>query len=165
MRKLKLLLEADWNTKRLLVETYFQLAWARYLKSVPFSTVAPSLGANMKETTFDRPSSEDQRVLAAVSQSVHIMSKYTFWESQCLVKAMAAMKMLEKRNIESTLYLGTGKDENGKLIAHAWLRSGPFYITGAEVMNQFTVVGKFAKTLGREQRSEKNESKFSESSS
>ncbi len=165
MRKLKLLLEADWNTKRLLVETYFRLAWARYLKSVPFSTVAPSLGANMRETTFDRPSAGDQRVLAAVSQAVHITSKYTFWESQCLVKAMAAMKMLEKRNIESTLYLGTGKDENGKLIAHAWLRSGPFYITGAEVMNQFTVVGKFAKTLGREQRSEKNKSKFSESSS
>ena len=62
------------------------------------------------------------------------MSRYTFWESQCLVKAIAAMKMLERRQIESTLYLGTAKDENGKLIAHAWLRSGPFYITGAEGM-------------------------------
>ena len=30
---------------------------------------------------------------------------------------------------------------NGELIAHAWLRSGPFYITGAEVMERFTVVG------------------------
>ena len=42
------------------------------------------------------------------------MSRYTFWESQCLVKAIAAMKMLERRQIESTLYLGTAKDENGK---------------------------------------------------
>ena len=65
------------------------------------------------------------------------MSKYTFWESQCLVKAIAAMKMLERRNIESTLYLGTARDESGKMIAHAWLRSGPFYITGAEGMEKF----------------------------
>ena len=46
------------------------------------------------------------------------------------------MKMLEKRNIESTLYLGIAKDEKGELIAHAWLRSGPFYVSGAEVMEQ-----------------------------
>ena len=68
-------------------------------------------------------------------------------ESECLVKAIAGMKMLEKRNIESTLYLGTAKDENGELIAHAWLRSGPFYISGAEVMERFTVVAKFAKEM------------------
>ena len=68
--------------------------------------------------------------LSNISQAIHIMSRYTFWESQCLVKAIAAMKMLERRQIESTLYLGTAKDENGKLIAHAWLRSGPFYING-----------------------------------
>ena len=55
--------------------------------------------------------------------------------------------MLEKRGIESTLYLGTAKDESGELIAHAWLRSGPYFVTGAEGMEKFTVVGKFAKKL------------------
>ncbi|MGM0836099.1 MAG: lasso peptide biosynthesis B2 protein [Bacillota bacterium] len=156
MNKLKLFLEADWHSKKLLVESYLQLGWARYLKSIPFSKVAPSLGAIMRETTFDRPSLGDQKVLSAVSQAIHTMSKYTFWESKCLVKAMAAMRMLEKRNIESTLYLGTSKDEDGKLIAHAWVRSGPFYITGYEVMREFTVVGKFAKTMGGERHGEKN---------
>ena len=54
------------------------------------------------------------------------MSKYTFWESQCLVKAIAGMKMLERRNIESTLYLGTAKDAKGQMYrSDAWLRSGP----------------------------------------
>ena len=57
------------------------------------------------------------------------------------------MKMLERRNIESTLYLGTAKDLNGKLIAHAWLRSGPLYITGKEGMEKFTEVGKFANSI------------------
>jgi hypothetical protein len=76
------------------------------------------------------------------------MSKYTFWESQCLVKAIAAMKMLEKRNIDSTLYLGTARDESGELVAHAWLRSGPYFVTGSEGKEKYTVVGKFAKKIG-----------------
>lgn len=56
------------------------------------------------------------------------MSRYTFWESQCLVKAIAGMKNARKRHIESTLYLGTAKDNHGELIAHAWLRSGSFML-------------------------------------
>lgn len=86
-----------------------------------------------------------KQLLKNVSEAVNIMSRYTFWESMCLVKAIAAMKMLERRQVESTIYLGTAKDETGKLIAHAWLRSGPFYITGGEVMDQFVIVSKFAK--------------------
>lgn len=133
--------------KLLLIESYFYLAIGRYLKSIPFSEVAPSLGEHMKETSFEQILN-NKKVLSSVSQAIHIMSRYTFWESQCLVKAIAAMKMLEKRNIESTLYLGTAKDESGELVAHAWLRSGPYYITGFEGMEKFTVVGKFAKKTG-----------------
>lgn len=137
----------DWKSKWLLLESFFYLGLGRYLKSIPFSKVAPTLGEHMEETTFDS-STVNRKVLASVSQAVHIMSRYTIWESQCLVKAIAAMKMLEKRQIESTLYLGTARDESGELIAHAWLRSGPYYITGFEEMARFTVVGKFAKKFG-----------------
>lgn len=137
----------DWKSKWLLLESFFYLGLGRYLKSIPFSKVAPTLGQHMEETTFDS-SATNRKVLASVSQAVHIMSRYTIWESQCLVKAIAAMKMLEKRQIESTLYLGTARDESGELIAHAWLRSGPYYITGYEEMERFTVVGKFAKKIG-----------------
>ncbi|WP_051475379.1 MULTISPECIES: lasso peptide biosynthesis B2 protein [Metabacillus] len=137
----------DWKMKLLLVEAYFYLAIGRYLKSISFAKIAPSLGEHMKETSFEQTLS-NKRVLSSISQAIHMMSRYTFWESQCLVKAIAAMKMLEKRNIESTLYLGTARDESGEMIAHAWLRSGPYYITGFEGMEKFTVVGKFAKKTG-----------------
>ncbi|MCS3600075.1 hypothetical protein M2370_005287 [Bacillus sp. JUb91] len=90
---------------------------------------------------------QHEDTLKEVSEAISIMSRYTFWESQCLVKAIAGMKMLEKRDIESTLYLGTAKDNSGALIAHAWLRSGSFYVTGSEGMEKFTVVGSFAKRL------------------
>ncbi|MFI9221646.1 lasso peptide biosynthesis B2 protein [Peribacillus castrilensis] len=156
MKKIKAFLSLNWKTKRLFVEALFFLGWARILKSVPFKKVAPSLGEHMSETSF---SCVDGNVamLKSISKSINIMSRYTLWESQCLVKAIAAMKMLERRNIESTLYLGTGKDDDGKFAAHAWLRSGPYYITGADVMERFIVVGIFGKKLSDAKIDGKNE--------
>lgn len=145
IQKIKLFGSLNWEIKLLYLEAFVLLGWARILKLLPFSKVAPRLGIYMKETP-EITNNSSRATLGSISQAVHIMSKYTFWESQCLVKAIAAMRMLEKRGIESTLYLGTAKDEKGKLIAHAWLRSGPFYITGSEGMEKFTVVSKFAKT-------------------
>ncbi|WP_226667516.1 lasso peptide biosynthesis B2 protein [Metabacillus litoralis] len=146
LNKLKIFLSLDFKTKLILLEAYYFLGVGRYLKSVPFSKLATMLGEHMKETTYDLKA--DKQILRNISQSIKIMSPYTFWESQCLVQAIAAMKMLEKRNIECTLYLGTAKEESGELIAHAWLRSGSLFITGFEGKDKFTVVGKFAKTIG-----------------
>ncbi|MFS0638324.1 lasso peptide biosynthesis B2 protein [Mesobacillus foraminis] len=144
MNKLKLLLSFDINTKILLLEAFIFLAWARILKIMPFSKVSFSLGEQMEETSFDRIPMNEKKI-KSVAQSIQIVSRYTLWESKCLVRAIAAMKMLERRKIESTLYLGTGRDEYGRLAAHAWLRSGPFYITGADGMERYSIVGKFAK--------------------
>ncbi|MFA1711671.1 lasso peptide biosynthesis B2 protein [Peribacillus frigoritolerans] len=147
VKKAQTFLRLNFKTKLLYIEAFLHLGRARYLKSISFSKVAPTLGEQMKESSYELIAA-DKEILANVSRAINIMSRYTIWESQCLVKAMAAMKMLEKREIDSTLYLGTAKDENGGLIAHAWLRSGPFYITGAEVMDRFTVVSKFSKKNG-----------------
>ncbi|MFC4320699.1 lasso peptide biosynthesis B2 protein [Litchfieldia salsa] len=133
------------SSKRLLVEAYFFLAWGRVFKLLPFSKVAPSLGEQMVETSAN--DMQDRKELLMISNAIHLMSRYTFWESECLVKAIAGMKMLERRQMESTLYLGTARDEEGKMIAHAWLRSGSFYISGSEGMERFTVVGMFAKRI------------------
>ncbi len=139
-------LSLDMKTKLLFLEAFIFLGWARVLKSITFSKVAPSLGDYMNETSVAQIQPHGD-TLKKVSEAISIMSRYTFWESQCLVKAIAGMKMLEKRHIESTLYLGTAKDNSGELIAHAWLRSGSFYVTGSEGMEKFTVVGSFAKRL------------------
>ncbi len=146
MRKLKTYLSLNKQTRSLLLESYYYLGKARLAKSVPFSKVAPTLGIQMDETDYEIKELH-RKTLRMISHAIHLVSKYTLWESQCLVKAMAAMSMLEKRGIESTLYLGTAKEESGEMIAHAWLRSGPYYITGAEGMERFTVVAKFAKKI------------------
>lgn len=146
LRGIHAFLRLNNKTKLLFIEAFINLGMARYLKSIPFSKVAPSLGEQMKETSLS-PITSNKEDIANISKAIRIMSRYTLWESQCLVKAIAGMRMLEKRKIESTLYLGTAKDENGELIAHAWLRSGSIYISGAEVMDRFTVVAKFAKEI------------------
>jgi hypothetical protein len=138
------------KTKLLFIEALLFLGWARILKMIPFPKVAPSLGEHMDETSHNYIDSNNEHI-KNISHAIHIMSRYTFWESQCLVKAIAGMKMLERRQIESTLYLGTARDEAGKMIAHAWLRSGPFYISGVEGMEKFTVVGMFAKRISDNQ--------------
>lgn len=148
VRRIRIFFSLDMKTMLLFTEAFFYLGWARIVKSMPFSKVAPTLGIYMDETTLDYDESS-RVILRNISEAIHIMSRYTFWESKCLVRAIAGMKMLGRRQIRSTLYLGTARDENRKMIAHAWLRSGPFYITGAEEMERFTVVGKFASKISK----------------
>lgn len=143
----------DWNTMRLFLEAFFHLGWARLQMKKPFSKLAASFGVHMKETSHIAFPEHLPR-LRNVHQAIHIMGRHTFWESQCLTKAIAAMKMLEKLGVESTLYLGTARSESGEMIAHAWLRSGRHYITGAEMMGEFTVVGTFAKEISSETKRE-----------
>ena len=145
IRKIRSFLQMDYKMKLLLIEAYVLLAWGRYRKGKKFSKISPDLGSRMKETSFQL-SDEEMKTVKVVSYAIHLASRYTFWESECLVKAMTGMKMLERRGIESTIYLGVAKDEKG-LSAHAWLRSGGFYVSGSEGMEKFTVVEKFAKFI------------------
>ncbi|WP_407270154.1 lasso peptide biosynthesis B2 protein [Radiobacillus sp. PE A8.2] len=145
LRKIKRFLHIPFRKKLLYIEAYFNLARARILKAMPFSRVSRLLGEEWLETAQE--DSEDLSIKRDVAKAITTISKYTIWESACLVQAIAAMKMLERRNIESTLYMGTAKDDAGKLIAHAWLRSGTAYISGGKIMHNFTVVRVFAKLL------------------
>ncbi|MFJ8064751.1 lasso peptide biosynthesis B2 protein [Psychrobacillus sp. NPDC096426] len=144
-RKIRSFFQLNTRMKLLIIEAFLTLAWARLKKSKDFANVASALGKHMNETGF-HANDENKEILHLISRAIHLVSPYTFWESECLVKAIAGMKMLERREIESTLYLGMAKDETG-LIAHAWLRSGTFYISGSEGMERFTVVAKFAKSI------------------
>jgi len=143
MRKLRKFMQQPAEKRKLLLEAFVFLAWARLLKLLPFSRLAPALGKPMTETPHVHDLSAE-RTVRQISEAVRIMSRHTFWESQCLVQALAAKKMLERRRLDSTLYLGTARDKQGKLIAHAWLRSGPIYLTGAGERRLFTTVATFA---------------------
>ncbi|WP_188689756.1 lasso peptide biosynthesis B2 protein [Pullulanibacillus camelliae] len=146
LHRVRLLLELDRKTVGLFLEAFFYLGWARLLIALPFSKVSPSLGVHMRETSH-LESKHQRQTLRCVQQAITLVSRHTLWRNPCLVKAITAVLMLKRRNIACTLYLGTAKDDEGNMIAHAWVRSGSRYITGAEEMDSFTVVGTFASEI------------------
>lgn len=137
MSKLKVFFQAPLSSKKRYIEIWLLLGWARVVRG---RTTSTHFGVPMKETPFYMPDRDRALKIRQVQQATATMSKYTPWESMCLVQALAAKKHLQKMGIESTLYLGTAKQEKGSLQAHAWLRSGSMYVTGEEVKDQFTQV-------------------------
>ena len=97
----------------------------------------------MTESALDTSPDHPQQ-LQQVAWAVNTMSRYTPWQSKCLVQAIAAKRMLQSRKIVSTLYLGVTRNDTKSLQAHAWLRSGSMYLTGGQGHQQFTVVAMFA---------------------
>lgn len=153
IRKTKKFIKMDFKLKCLMVEAFIFLARGRFLKLLPFAKVAPSLGEELSETPVQIVGNE--KIIKDVSLAVETMSRYTFWESACLVQAIAATRMLNRRKIPTTLYLGIARDPNGKMLAHAWVRSGSYYVTGSSGKHRFTVVNTFAG--GWRKRGVKNE--------
>lgn len=72
---------------------------------------------------------EEYKYAKRVSIAVNHVCNKTKWESKCLVRALTAQKLLKKKGIPTTLYLGV-KTEDGKMVAHAWIRTGKMYVTG-----------------------------------
>lgn len=130
--------------KALFLEAWLRLGWARFLVlTAPFPKLAGEWGTFMLETFNDPPPQPD--FVRMVKEAVGSASRHTPWKSNCLPQAVAAMRMLKKRGLCATLYLGLRRGPDGGLAAHAWLRCGDVYVTGGS-SPRFTVVGTFAET-------------------
>jgi hypothetical protein len=131
--------------KKLLIEAFFFSAIYRVLiLFVPFNKIKNRLGIYKIETPLDIDK-EDIYVIKVVTWSINTIIKYTPWKSKCLVQALTAQRMLTKRKISTTLYLGVKKDKDkgDRVIAHAWLRAGHIFVTGGYNKHEFTEVARF----------------------
>lgn len=97
-------------------------------------------GEEGKESGLEE-SREIYKYVASISRIVNRICNKTSWESKCLVRALTAQKLLRRKGIHSTLYLGCGL-KDGKMVAHAWLRVGQMYVTGGDG-SEYSVVDKF----------------------
>ena len=140
IRKLRTL----YRCSPLLIEAFVLLGIARLIILIlPFRWLEPYLGKRMVESTLDELSKDPQQI-RQIAWAVNKISNFTPWQSKCLVQAIAAKRMLQSRQIVSTLYLGVTKNNSQQLEAHAWLRSGSIYLTGGQGHKHFTVVAMFA---------------------
>jgi hypothetical protein len=133
--------------KLLLLYIFMLLAIVRVLLLlVPFRYITVWLGKYMKESPYI--DENDNTFINQVERDIQLVSKYTPWESKCLVQAITGKILLRHKRLQNTMYLGVAKDSENQMIAHAWLRSGNKLVTGGCNSGMFTVVAKFA-DLGR----------------
>ncbi len=134
----------SWSERLLLVEASLWLGLARLaIRVLPFPRIACRLGEHMAESS-EADVLIRAKCLQHISWAVSAMSHYLPWECKCLAQAIAGKKMLQRRGIGSTLYLGVATEGEKALTAHAWLRSGSMILTGARGKDRFTVVSTFA---------------------
>ena len=107
---------------------------------VPMKYMKKTFGIEGEES-IEEATVEQYRYAKLVADYVNRSSEHTIWESKCLVRALTAQKLLKHKKIDSTLYLGVGKNEE-KMIAHAWLRCGRMYVTGGDGSG-YAIVAKY----------------------
>jgi len=92
------------------------------------------LGELGGETGPELPGMQEQMDIAVISRRVARVAARIPWESKCLVQGMVAQRLLRDQGIHSTLYLGVGRDkeDNERMVAHAWVRCGPYSVCGGD---------------------------------
>ena len=110
--------------KRLLIEAVVMLFLSKIIVYFPFKHYIKLLKpSNIAEEEAN------PMLLNKISTSLRRANKLVFWENVCLVKSVAARFMLKRRRIPSVLVLGLQMKDGKKLKAHAWIKSGDYYIT------------------------------------
>lgn len=128
----------------LLLQVYLFLGLTRLaINTLSFPRLARHFGLYQVETSADAPP-EHLVVARRVAWAIQRVSPYTPWQSNCFPQALTAKIFLRRRGISTTLYLGAAfREDKSGMQAHAWLRCGPFYVTGGKSDETFGVLGVF----------------------
>lgn len=120
------------RARLLFLEAALALAWAKaQIHLLPFRRLAPQLGRPQTETPREIPAA-DRETAVDISWAVQTAARYIPLRLVCLPQAIAAQRLLLRRGIASTLYLGVATDPKKRdaITAHAWLRAGDKILTG-----------------------------------
>lgn len=128
--------------KKLTLKTYLLTGYYRLcILLIPFNKLKKRLGS-INEESIQNESNRNYKEARLIQWVVEHVAHNSPWDSKCMVQAWTAQRLLRSKNISSTLYLGVGKDDDGKMIAHAWIRSGQFYVTGGNG-DGYAIVARF----------------------
>lgn len=115
--------------KGLTLRAYLYSAWYRFqIRFADTKRLYKKWGKEGAESDYEE-TKEHYCYAANVAFVVDHVCTKTAWESKCLVRALTAQRLLARKKIHSTLYLGCAVQE-GEMVAHAWLRCGSMYVTG-----------------------------------
>ena len=134
-----------WKRETLLAY-YYAAKFRLQLLILPPAKMKRAWGRENQESARTQ-STEVYRQAARISRIVNKVCDKTPWESKCLVRALAAQRLLYLRGVPTTLYMGCGREE-GRMVAHAWLRCGEIYVTGGDGSG-YTTVARFCMDAGK----------------
>ena len=133
--------------KRLLVEAGLALGRARFLLTRrPFKRLVPGPESRDGPGAATGPDAGTLATLQEISLALRRAARYTPWQSACLVQALAARHMMQKRGIPGALSMAAALDGAGqpdKMSAHAWVKCGSHFVTGEEGHERYTVLSTF----------------------
>ncbi len=130
--------------RRFFFEAAYETLLARVVTTIfRARTYTSWLGQQQTETETTEPSAYQKEQIMQTKVAM-VRCRHLIWARKCLVESVAAKRMLQRRNIPATLYMGIAKNKFGKMMAHAWLRSGNIWVAGGRNRHQYTVVGFFS---------------------
>ena len=71
---------------------------------------------------------QQSKSILEVRDAVRRAGRVSPWKNGCLVSSLTARVMLNRKGIRSELTMGVTNEDNGKLIAHAWLKAEGYEI-------------------------------------
>ena len=113
----------------LIPEAFYQLVMARIKVSVLKSQ---QYLPKVKNKKAPAASIKNFEMLQTIATVINGLSFRTPWPSTCLVRVIAAHKMLCKREIPHVLHFGVQINSNKEIKAHAWLSAGSKILVGGE---------------------------------
>jgi hypothetical protein len=111
------------------------------IRLIRFTHAAPTFGRPVEHAHV--PLDEVRRAhVTRVSRAVKTASRLHPLRPKCLTEALAAKRMLRRRDVASTIYFGLrrrgvaivldGPQPRGEIVPHAWLIAGGESVTGGD---------------------------------
>jgi len=139
------IIKAPLSKKKLALEVFCYLFLTRLaLFFLPFRVIVKFLEHHF----VSKHCSECDDQVIIIGRVIKSVSRYTPWESLCLVQALTGKIMLKNRGLISTVYLGLSKSDN-TMKAHAWLKYKDIVVTGSNNgrYKDFTAVKTFGENI------------------
>lgn len=144
LHKIKRFFALTGEEKKLFLEAYVTLGLMRAaLLLFSFKRLTRSLEQQKDIGEMIPPGDDKLKSAIEVGNAIMRAAAHTPWESACLVQALTAQRMLQKRGIPGVFYLGAMKEEGDEFKAHAWSQCGDRIITGGKGHEAFAVLSVF----------------------
>ena len=110
----------------LIIEAFVGLALASLLIAIfPFRRIA-EVAASRARSRRTAPPEVAHEIGGAVAAWAHRVP----WRAVCFQQGLAAQILLRRRGLAGQLYYGARRTEEGRLVAHVWVRSGDVDVIG-----------------------------------